>query len=116
MSELLREKFERNVNAPPGPPLEVTAELLRRFVADCEPEETRRAIEDLGRDETSRFLARALSGLETLLVAPPGEQELIDLVEWQGGKVLEEPRGENAVRFLGDLAGMIREAIGKRGG
>lgn len=111
MSDSFRERFDRHKGAPPAPPLEVVTELLRSYVADNAPDETVRALEELGRAGTSPFLPRALEALESLLADPPSDEELIDLVEWQGGKVLEEPRGEAARAYLRELAEVVRRAV-----
>jgi hypothetical protein len=111
--EELRAKFGAALNAPPAPPLEATKKFLSLYCDDADGmEEINQHIKRMSKVNT-RTLEQGLAGIEGLLANPPDDDVLIQLVAVDTGWVLDEVTGDAAKVWLGELAQMLREALGK---
>ncbi|MFN8510613.1 MAG: hypothetical protein U0Z75_08710 [Deinococcaceae bacterium] len=110
MGGLNREEVLRILNGLQGSPLEDAAKFLRMFVLDNETDDIRHEIDEAARPP-ALLLRRGLTAIDALLAKPPPADTLIELLEEQGGLVLQPPQAEHALHELRQLAATIREAL-----
>jgi len=94
------------------PPLETVRDFLRAYFGDAESlDEVREDLESLAQTNV-RSHQRDLAAFETVIADPPAEPNaLAHLVGWDGNWVLDDPSDAGSLRFLREVADMLRAII-----
>jgi hypothetical protein len=101
----------REQNAKPA--IDIVRDFLGFKVADAENLDEIRADLRQTSQVSTRKLQRELAAFETVLADPPAAPgALARMVAWEGNWVLDDPSDAGAARFLGELAQMLRDALG----
>ena len=110
MPEILRTKL----NAPPSPPLEEARKFLQFYWGD---EGMLDAIRAQMKDTITfnpRSIVRGLQAIEALLVDPPPEGKLLDVVLWDANHPLDNPSEDLAKTWLREMAEFVRNVLGDK--
>jgi|GEM_PF-3061056 len=110
----MREIFKAILNAPPKPPLEEAIHFLSGYWGDegmldaihAEMEETIAF--------NPRSVVRGLQAIETLLLDPPADGTLLDMVLWDANHPLDDPSEESAKIWLREMAEFVRDVLGDK--
>ncbi len=118
-SEFREELRRRRAADEAKAPVKHVRDLLHGFFSDADSLSEVRG--DLASVATapSRPLLRYLRALETLLADPSAQDQFARLVTWDANWALEDPSPAGAMRFLEEVADMLRQIIdelGPRGG
>jgi hypothetical protein len=99
-----------------APAIDVVRDFLGYKVADAESLDEIRADLRQTAQVSTRKLRRELAAFEAVLADPPPTPgALARMVAWEGNWVLDDPSDAAAVRFLDDLAQMLREVLDEAG-
>jgi len=98
------------------PAIDVVRDFLSFTVADAVSLDEIRADLRQTAQQTTRALRRELAALEAVLADPPTPPGmLMRMVALEGNWVLDDLTDAGAVRFLGELAQMLRDVIEEAG-
>jgi hypothetical protein len=114
-ADRLRARIEARYAAPPGDPLAVAKEFVKRYWAD---EGMAPAVQrELDRDVVSDRLGveRGVAALESLLAAPPYPRSLVTLVADEGNTPLDEATDAEAADWLRAFVVMAEAALRSSG-
>jgi microcystin degradation protein MlrC len=104
----------REQNAEPA--IDVVRGFLGFKVADAENLDEIRADLRQTAQASTRKLRRELAAFEAVLADPPTVPgALARMVAWEGNWVLDDPSDAGAIRFLGDLAQILRDVLDEAG-
>ncbi|GAA2567428.1 hypothetical protein GCM10010435_46360 [Winogradskya consettensis] len=93
--------------------MKVLQDFVARYLPEADGVEEMRAdfLYTAGYNVSS--LRQDLKAIEAVLAERPAAGVLSRLVAWEGNWVLDDPSDEGAARFLGELAQVLREVIGR---
>jgi DNA primase large subunit len=93
------------------PALEAVGKFLRIFVSDNFPGEIEKEIREFSTNNPEEALID-LKNIEYLVSNEDIEdQKIIDLIEFDANKPLDEPKIENSKTYLSNLADLIRQSV-----
>jgi hypothetical protein len=93
------------------PAMEILETFLATEFGDAESfDEVRTGLEQLAQVSLQSH-RRVLRALDVVISDPPMDGTLAHLVGWEGNWVLDDPSDAGALRFLREVADMLREII-----
>lgn len=105
--EILRAKL----NAPPKPPLEEARGFLQRYWGDEGMLDAIRVDMEKTIAFNPKSIIWGLQAIEALLLDPPSEGTLLDMVLWDANHPLSDPSEASAKKWLMEIEGFVRDVL-----